>query len=434
MLADIESASDSASSDIHDPIVNTPQGQARTWFFRAHVRLADGQTFTNVLDAREKRLKKSLGAALVISWARANAARLVSQDLDGVHLEGFVHALTHIRLGMLKRVLPGNCSTYAGEIIQVFFEEVKPGPGKDYTEHPTIKTFLDETSLDPLSSDKRFRVDYRESTEVYSVIVQAKNWFGRGEVRCPDHSQVEAIFRSEHVNHRQESTLGSASVISFACTAPSGPESAAANTVQVEVLVIGTSNIRRSTLESWLDPAIHPQIVQFEWSAVKTGRGKPYFRDPTVKQFLEESALDPTVSGKRPRVHLCGPSGASPKKVGRKPACRLPNRRCRPNCRRACLDILAHPDQVLASVFRARVHLVESNAAGSLRPHRRPSRARPRRPRKCATGQPARVLNVICLGEFDPCKSVGQLSDDIQAIIYSRIMFVWSWWCVLNLK
>jgi hypothetical protein len=271
------------------------------------------------LDAREKRLKKSLGTASVISWARANTARLVSQDLDGVHLEGFVHALTHIRLGMLKRVLPDNCLTYAGEIVQVFFEEVKPGPGNDYKEHPTIKTFLDETSLDPLSSDKRFRVDYRESTEVYSVIVQAKNWFGRGEVRCPDHSQVEAIFRSEHVNHRQESTLGSASVISFACTAPSGPESAAANTVQVEVLVIGTSNIRRSTLESWLDPAIHPQIVQFEWSAVKTGRGKPYFRDPTVKQFLEESALDPTVSGKRPRVDLCGPSGASPKKVGRKP-------------------------------------------------------------------------------------------------------------------
>ena len=309
MLADIESASDSASSDIHDPIVNAPQGQARTWFFRAHVRLADGQTFTNVLDAREKRLKKSLGAALVISWARANAARLVSQDLDGVHLEGFVHALTNIRLGMLKRVLPDNCSTYAGEIIQVFFEEVKPGPGKDYTEHPTIKTFLDETSLDPLSSDKRFRVDYRESTEVNSVIVQAKNWFGRGKVRCPDHSQVEAIFRSEHVNHRQESTLGSASVISFACTAPSGPESAAANTVHVEVLVHGTSSIRRSTLESWLDPAIHPQIVQFEWSAVETGSGKPYFRDPTVKQFLEESALDPTVSGKRPRVDLCGPSG-----------------------------------------------------------------------------------------------------------------------------
>ena len=132
MLADLESASDSASSDIHDPIVNTPQGQARTWFFRARVRLADGQTFTNVLDAREEHLKKSLGAASVISWARANTARLQSQDLDSMHLEGFVHASTHIRLGMLKRVLPDNCLTYAGEIIQVVFEEVTPGPGNDY--------------------------------------------------------------------------------------------------------------------------------------------------------------------------------------------------------------------------------------------------------------------------------------------------------------
>ena len=58
-------------------------------------------------------------------------------------------------------------------------------------------------------------------------------------------------------------------------------------------------HIRRSTLESWLDPAIHPQIVKFEWNAVETGRGKQYFCDPTVKQFLEESALDPTVSGHR---------------------------------------------------------------------------------------------------------------------------------------
>ena len=132
MLADIESASDSASSDIHYPIVNAPQGQARTWFFRVHVRLAYGQTFTNVLDAREKRLKRSLGAASVISWARANTARLVSQDLDGVHLEGFVHALTNIRLGMLKRVLPDNCLTCAGKIIQVVFEEVRPCPGASH--------------------------------------------------------------------------------------------------------------------------------------------------------------------------------------------------------------------------------------------------------------------------------------------------------------
>ena len=187
---------------------------------------------------------------------------------------------------MLKRVLPENCLTYAGDIIQDVFEEIKPGPGHNYMEHPTIKTFLTETSLDPLASNKRFRVDYRESSEVKSVRVLAMNWFGRGTVRCTDPSQAEAIVRSENVIHRQEATLGSASVISFACAAPSGPESAAAGSVQVEVLVHGASPIRRSTLEAWLDPAIHPQIVKFEWSPVETGSGKPYFRDPTVKQFL----------------------------------------------------------------------------------------------------------------------------------------------------
>jgi hypothetical protein len=58
-------------------------------------------------------------------------------------------------------VLPEKYTTDAGEIVEVTFEAVNPGPCKDYVCHPTIKTFLDETSLDPLVSDKRKRVDYR---------------------------------------------------------------------------------------------------------------------------------------------------------------------------------------------------------------------------------------------------------------------------------
>jgi hypothetical protein len=42
-------------------------------------------------------------------------------------------------------VLPEKQVTDAGEIVEVTFEEVKPGPGKDYRCHPTIKTFLEET-------------------------------------------------------------------------------------------------------------------------------------------------------------------------------------------------------------------------------------------------------------------------------------------------
>jgi hypothetical protein len=52
--------------------------------------------------------------------------------------------------------------------VEVTFEEVNPGPGKDYGYYPTIKTFLEETheetSFEPLDSDKRKQVDYRGSS------------------------------------------------------------------------------------------------------------------------------------------------------------------------------------------------------------------------------------------------------------------------------
>ena len=51
--------------------------------------------------------------------------------------------------------------------------------------------------------------------------------------------------------------------------------------------------IRRRTLEESLDPALHPQIVKFKWSAIRTGKGKPYVRDPTVQRLLDKTKLDP---------------------------------------------------------------------------------------------------------------------------------------------
>ena len=39
------------------------------------------------------------------------------------------------------------------------------------------------------------------------------------------------------------------------------------------------TNIWLATLESWLDPALHHQIVKFEWRVVWTGQSKPYMRD-----------------------------------------------------------------------------------------------------------------------------------------------------------
>ena len=88
--------------------------------------------------------------------------------------------------------------------------------------HPTIKPFLAETSLDPLVSNKRLRVEYRESSEVKLVRVLAMNCFGRGKVRCTDPSKVEAVFRSENVIHRQQATLGWQYVVCPYCTFSSG--------------------------------------------------------------------------------------------------------------------------------------------------------------------------------------------------------------------
>ena len=44
-----------------------------------------------------------------------------------MYLGGFVHASTLIRLGSLKRVLQEKHHTDAGKIVEVAFQEVKPG-------------------------------------------------------------------------------------------------------------------------------------------------------------------------------------------------------------------------------------------------------------------------------------------------------------------
>ena len=55
-----------------------------------------------------------------------------------------------------------------------------------------------------------------------------------------DSAQVETFFKSLDVSHLQTTTLGKASVITFAC---SGAESAASANVDVDVLVHSQANI-----------------------------------------------------------------------------------------------------------------------------------------------------------------------------------------------
>ena len=70
------------------------------------------------------------------------------------------------------------------EIIQGTFEEIHP-LGQVVamtTEHPIIKTYLEETTLDPFacSIKKRLRKDFRGSSAIIFQINASKTWFGHG--------------------------------------------------------------------------------------------------------------------------------------------------------------------------------------------------------------------------------------------------------------
>jgi hypothetical protein len=195
-------------------------------------------------------------------------------------LRGLCARIDSHSAGIVGTCVTGETNTDAGEIVEVTFEEVNPGPGKDYMYHPTIKTFLEETSLDPYVSDKR------------SGWIIADPWFGCGTFLCSDPLQAET------------------------CAGPQGPEAAASSIVQVDVLVHSSQSIRRVTLDAWMNSAQNPQIAKFEWETVKTRKGKSYRRLPTVQQFLEGSELTAPAADKRLLVDLAGPSGLSPKKCG----------------------------------------------------------------------------------------------------------------------
>ena len=95
-------------------------------------------------------------------------------------------------------MLPEEQTTDAGEIAEFTFKEVNPVPGNNYMFHPKIRTFLEETSLDPLVSDKRKLVDYRGSSANKTEIILARTWFSCGTFCCSDPLQFETIFRSEN--------------------------------------------------------------------------------------------------------------------------------------------------------------------------------------------------------------------------------------------
>jgi hypothetical protein len=74
--------------------------------------------------------------------------------VPGFKLRGLCTRINPHSVGIVDTCVAGEAkhrSTVAGEIVEVTFEEV---PGKDYRYRPTIKTFLEETSLNRLFQTK----------------------------------------------------------------------------------------------------------------------------------------------------------------------------------------------------------------------------------------------------------------------------------------
>ena len=141
---------------------------ADTWFFQVLVCLDNGGDFSEVLNARKQQLERSHSTVSVILWAACPDSG--SENLGAQLYEGFVHygSSNQIRMGTLKHVLPEKVVSDEVEIIQATLEEIHPGRGNQYTKHPIIKKYLEETTLDPLaySNKKRLRKDFRGSSAI----------------------------------------------------------------------------------------------------------------------------------------------------------------------------------------------------------------------------------------------------------------------------
>ena len=149
-----------------------------------------------------------------------------------------------------------------GEIIQASFGAIHPGRGNAYTEHPIIKKCLEETALDPLAYSKKKKTAKRLSRLQHDSfqINASKTWLGHGTINCFNAAQLENFFQSEEITLRRITTLGKASMITYAC---SRPKSAALGLVDVEILVHSATNILRATLEAWPNPSTNPRVVKF---------------------------------------------------------------------------------------------------------------------------------------------------------------------------
>ena len=165
-------------------------------------------------------------------------AGLKLRDLD---LDCCVLSSTQPQLGLWRWVLPENSLTYGDK-------EMNPGPCNYYTYYPTTELKTIYTCMVwAQKHDAKDRHTLRQSSDHQSLCVSA----------C-----------------MQEASLWSASVVKLARAAQT--ESKASDTMQVKVPVCSRCEIVLGTLQAWLDPTIHSEIMKFKRSAKQTGLARSH--------------------------------------------------------------------------------------------------------------------------------------------------------------
>ena len=265
--------------------------QSYTWIFRATIcgNMLDScptSTVKALFDSRKQRQEECLGAADIITFTSA-LLETEPSSASTISVEGFVHGNGKIGECSLKQWLPMN---HIPELKAIDFEAVHPGNGQldpRYRKHPTIKKFLDETSLGPSVHGKRLRFDfYGSSAEPERAHHEkAVTWFLHARVRLLGGRNFSHVLADR--KDRQEASLRAAGLIAYACSDLSGAGSEHPDTMQVQILLHGKSGqtIRRGTLQTWLP--LGDEIQELEIEPIRPGKRQPFMSDPTVQKFYE---------------------------------------------------------------------------------------------------------------------------------------------------
>jgi len=292
--------------------------RAYTWWFSARVdgNLVDSSpisTFKALLDSRKERQKECLAVADTITFACSD---LSFTEPRTISVEGFVHGPDKIGECSLRQWLTLN---HIPELKAIEFVAVFPGRrqlDQRYRTHTTIKKFLDETSLEPSADGKRVRFDFHGSSAEPERphLEESVTWFLHARFRFAGDRSVLHVLADR--DPRRETYLQAASLIAYACS-----DVSATGAMQVEILVHAKKkrNIRRGTLQSWLDIDDIQELEDLDIEPIRPGVTKSFMSHSTVQRFYAETVLagDPAAAGAGKRIRVIHHGTEEVKKAGR---------------------------------------------------------------------------------------------------------------------